>query len=171
MDLPQIAQIIRSKLPEAIAEEKPEFLVIDRAAFLNVAKLLRGDELAFLLLHSVSGVDLRGNGIPLTSTPDFKGNPGNLQVVYHMYSFKHRIMLEVKVNMPVEDPTVESVSGLWKSANWLERETYDLYGIKFLNHPDLRRILNPEEWTDWPLRKDFDRPDFFRLPEVKGLKG
>ena len=80
-------------------------------------------------------------------------------------------MLTLRVILPRENPEVESLTGLWKSANWLERETFDLFGIKFLNHPDPRRILNPDEWTDWPLRKDFDRPDFYRLPPVQGLKG
>ena len=70
----------------------------------------------------------------------------------------------------MEDLTVETVSHLWKSANWLEREVFDLFGVRFLNHPDLRRILNPDEWTDYPLRKNFDRPDFIRLPQSEGLK-
>ena len=80
-------------------------------------------------------------------------------------------MLTLKVFLSLDDPTVETLSGLWKSADWLEREVFDLFGVKFLNHPDLRRILNPDEWTDYPLRKNFDRPDFHRLPEVEGLKG
>ena len=71
----------------------------------------------------------------------------------------------------MDDLTVESLAHLWKSADWLERETYDFYGIKFLNHPDLRRIMNPDSWTDFPLRKDFARADFIKKPQTLGLKG
>ena len=80
-------------------------------------------------------------------------------------------MLTLKVFVPLDDLTVESLAGLWRSADWLERETYDLFGIKFLHHPDLRRILNPEEWDYYPLRKNFTHPEFFPKPETPGLKG
>ena len=91
-------------------------------------------------------------------------------MVYHLFTFKNRFMLTLKVFLTMEDLTVESLAHLWRSADWLEREVFDLFGVKFLNHPDLRRILNPDEWTDYPLRKNFDRPDFHRLPAVDGLK-
>ena len=80
-------------------------------------------------------------------------------------------MLKLKVFVPLDDLAVETVSGLWRSADWLERETYDLFGIKFLHHPDLRRILNPEEWDYYPMRKNFTHPEFFIKPETPGLKG
>ncbi|HLF17422.1 MAG TPA: NADH-quinone oxidoreductase subunit C [Candidatus Omnitrophota bacterium] len=155
VELSQVVQTIREKFPEAITEERPAAIVIKKEALLAVAQFLKSGELAFDNLHCVTGVDWKDK----------------MEVVYHLYSFKNRFMLTLKVFLSLEDLSVESLCGLWKSANWLERETYDFFGIKFLNHPDPRRILNPDEWTDWPLRKNFDRPDFVRLPQSEGLKG
>ncbi len=154
MDLNQLVQAVREKFPDAVAEERKAALVLKKESLLTVAQYLRNSELAFQNLHCVSGVDWKDK----------------IEVVYHLYSFKHRFMLTLKVFLAMEDLAVESLCGLWESANWLERETFDLFGVKFLNHPDLRRILNPDEWTDYPLRKNFDRPDFFRLPQSEGLK-
>ena len=154
MELAQVAQAIREKFADAVVEERKTGIVLKTESLLPVAQFLKTSELAFQNLHCVSGVDWKDK----------------MEVVYHLYTFKHKFLLTLKVFVNREDPKVESLANLWKSGNWLERETYDLFGIKFLNHPDLRRILNPDEWTDWPLRKDFDRPDFFRLPQSDGLK-
>jgi NADH/F420H2 dehydrogenase subunit C len=77
-------------------------------------------------------------------------------VVYHLYSFpkKHRVRLKVRV--PEEDPAVDSVTPVWKAANWFEREAYDMFGITFKGHPDLRRILCHQEFKGHALRKDYD---------------
>jgi len=75
--------------------------------------------------------------------------------VYHIYSFKLNFTLRVKVNLDEEPYQVESVAPIWESANWYERETFDMYGIEFLNHPDLRRMYMPEGFQYYPLRKDF----------------
>ena len=155
MELSQVVQKIRERLPNAIAEERPTGLVIKKESFLELAKFLKDDDLSFENLHCVTGVDWKDK----------------MEVVYHLYSFKNRILLKLKVFVPLEDLAVESLAGIWRSADWLERETYDLFGIKFLNHPDLRRILNPEEWTYHPLRKNFTHPEFFVKPETPGLKG
>ena len=158
----EVFQKINERFPGA-AEEQPlawppgaaKPVVIKRTSFLSVAVFLKND-LSFENCHCISGVDRQDKKI---------------EVVYHLYSFKNRVMITLKVVLERDDVTIETLSGLWKSANWLERETFDFFGVKFLNHPDLRRILNPDEWTDWPLRKDFDRPDFVRLPQSEGLKG
>lgn len=71
--------------------------------------------------------------------------------------------LRIKVFLPREDPRVDSVYWIWKTADWQERETYDMYGIVFTGHPNLKRILMPEDWVGWPLRKDYISPDFFEL--------
>ena len=90
---------------------------------------------------------------------DFSTYPGDsgprFEVVYNMISttFYHRIRLKVRV--PEEDPRIDSVSSIWQTANWHERETFDLMGIKFDGHPDLRRILLPEDWEGHPLRKEY----------------
>ncbi len=79
----------------------------------------------------------------------------NLEVVYHIYSMTYHHKLVIKVPLTKDDPKIESVSGIWATANWHEREAYDLFGIIFENHPDLRRILLPEDWEGHPLRKDY----------------
>ena len=72
---------------------------------------------------------------------------------------KHKITL--KVSTEKENPEVESVDEIWKASTWHEREAYDMYGIIFLNHPDLRRILLPDDWDGYPLRKDYENPEFY----------
>ena len=155
MELSQVAQVIREKFPDAIIEERPAALVIKKESFLALAKFLKESDLSFENLHCITGVDWKDK----------------MEVVYHLYSFKHKIMLTLKVFLTLDDLSVETLSGIWRSSNWLEREVFDLFGIKFLNHPDLRRILNPDEWTYYPLRKDFSHPEFIRKPETPGLKG
>ena len=154
MEQAQITKLLNEKIPGVVVDEQLKAVVIKKESLLAVAKLLSVPDLAFANLHCVTAVDRKDK----------------FEMVYHFYSFKHRFMLTLKAFLPMNDLTIETVSHIWNSANWLERETYDLFGVKFLNHPDLRRIMNPDEWTDWPLRKDFDRPDFYRLPQSEGLK-
>lgn len=155
MELDQIIQAIRGRFPDAIVEERIGAVVIKKELLREIARFLKEGELCFDNLHCVTAVDWKDR----------------VELVYHLYSFKQRFMLTLKVFLATQELSVETLSGLWMSANWLEREVYDLFGVKFLNHPDLRRILNPDEWTDHPLRKNFDRPDFYRLPSSEGLKG
>jgi len=77
------------------------------------------------------------------------------EVVYHLHSVERNERLRLKCRLPGADPVIESVTSVWRSANWYERETFDMFGIRFLNHPDLRRILMPDEWEGYPLRKDY----------------
>jgi NADH/F420H2 dehydrogenase subunit C len=79
----------------------------------------------------------------------------HLEVVYHVYSLEERRFLGLKVKVPSEDPRMDSMTAVWRGMDWQEREIYDLLGIIFEGHPDLRRILMPEEFTAFPLRKDY----------------
>ena len=107
---------------------------------------------------------------------DYLGFPGRsvkerFEVVYHLYSLKAGHRLRVKVPVPQEDPTVDSLVPLWKGANWLEREVWDMFGIRFHGHPDLRRVLLYEEFEGHPLRKDYplgyEEPQFtFNFEEI-----
>lgn len=74
--------------------------------------------------------------------------------------------LRVKVFVPREDPHVPSVYWIWKTADWQERETFDMYGIVYDGHPNLKRILMPEDWVGWPMRKDYVTPDFYELQDA-----
>ena len=78
-----------------------------------------------------------------------------IEVVYHLYSFVHRHGLVVKAETDRERPSIATVEGVWKAATWLEREIYDLFGVNFEGHSDLRRILLPDDWVGYPLRKDY----------------
>jgi NADH-quinone oxidoreductase subunit C len=84
--------------------------------------------------------------------------PAGFELIYHLRSVRFHRLLAVKVILPLEDPSVDSVTDLWAGAGWHERETYDLVGIDFRGHPDLRRILLPEDWEGHPLRKDYVFP-------------
>jgi len=118
-------------------------VVIDREAALAVFEALRdSSELAFNFLMDVTAVDYLGR------------NP-RFEVVYHLYSMTHNQRLRVKIRVLEQDAWVHSLVGLWKSANWLEREAWDMFGIRFIGHPDLRRILLYEEFVGHPLRKDY----------------
>lgn len=86
---------------------------------------------------------------------DFPEKEKRLEVVYHLYSIPHNARIRLKVPVSEGSPTVETVSDLWKVANWLEREVWDMFGIVFKGHPDLRRILLYEEFEGHPLRKDY----------------
>jgi len=108
----------------------------------EVAKFLRDDpELDFAMLASLAGVDY------MPREPRF-------EVVYHLLSLTHNLRFVLKVQLHEERPEVDSVVSVWLTADWHEREAYDFYGIQFLGHPDLRRILLPDDWVGWPLRKD-----------------
>lgn len=87
-------------------------------------------------------------------------------VVYHFFSFASKEKITLKVFLDKTAPQVESVASLWRAADWHEREAFDLMGIVFKGHPDLRRILLPEEWSGHPLRKDFQREGFVKMPSV-----
>lgn len=77
------------------------------------------------------------------------------EVVYQLFSYKSKRGLRLKVQLPVDEPTTPSITHLWAGANWYEREVYDLFGITFEGHPDLRRIMMPDDWPGYPLRKDY----------------
>jgi NADH-quinone oxidoreductase subunit C len=108
----------------------------------EVCAFLRDDpEFRFEQLSWISGIDW------LPREPRF-------EVVYNLLSVRAATRVTLKVALPGESPRVPTVTGVWPGANWLERETYDFYGIEFTGHPNLTRILLPESWEGWPLRKD-----------------
>jgi len=78
-----------------------------------------------------------------------------IQVVYHLYSYSYKQQIVLKVDLPRDNPRVATLEGVWKVANWFEREIFDLFGVIFEGHSDLRRIMLPEDWVGYPLRKDY----------------
>lgn len=94
-----------------------------------------------------------------------------LGVVYHLHSFVNNHRIRVKTDTDIDRPTIPSITGLWPAANWMERETYDFFGIIFEGHPNLKRILNMDEMTDFPLRKDFPLEDQTREDKDDSMFG
>ncbi len=138
---------LKEAFPEAVLEVSvfrgETTVVIRREDLLQVGGFLKGEpDLAFDYLTLLTAVDL------WAQEPRF-------EVVYQLYSMRYRRRLRLKVRLPSEDPSVDSVVPLWPTANWHEREAYDLMGVQFKEHPDLRRILLPDDWEGHPLRKDF----------------
>lgn len=139
---------VRLKFAEAVEDIKVQngevTFYIKRDAIVPVCRFLRDEpKLRFNFLSDLCGVD-RG----LEEEPRF-------EVVYHLLSIPNRNRVRLKVRVPEEDCHVPTVSGVWATANWHERETFDLVGIHFDNHPNLRKILTPEDLEGYPLRKDF----------------
>ena len=91
---------------------------------------------------------------------------GTLEVIYHLYSIPFNQSIALKVVLPRTGAEVESVTSVWKSANWLEREVFDMYGVHFKGHPDLRRILMPADWEGHPLLKDYVHQDTYRQIKI-----
>ena len=96
-----------------------------------------------------------------------KETPPRIDVVYHLYSYRHDHTFVLKVQLPRDNPRVPTVEGTWGVANWHEREAFDLYGVVFDGHSDLRRILLPDDWQGHPLRKDWEDPEFYNGMRVK----
>jgi NADH-quinone oxidoreductase subunit C len=111
------------------------------AKIVSVCGFLKHDR-KFVRLSTVTAVDR------YPAEPRF-------EVVYHLHSVEPCQRLRLKCRVRGEDPVIESVVSVWRSANWYEREVFDLFGIQFVNHPDLRRILLPDDWEGHPLRKDY----------------
>jgi NADH-quinone oxidoreductase subunit C len=128
--------------------------------------LMTHEDLLFDNLMNLSGVDdANGKSAPVNGINTIEG--GTLSVYYHLESTKFRHKIVLRVSAPRENPEVESVTLVWHSADWHEREAFDLLGIQFLNHPDLRRILMPDDWEGgYPLRKDYANPEFYRGMKV-----
>ncbi len=147
MDAAGIGQSLKSSLGEekvldVVTDALDPYIRLAPDVVRTAARTLRDDPtLAFDFLMCLSGVDYIKDG--------------EIELVYHLFSFKHRHRITVKVRVPRENPRLPSVTPIWPGANFHEREVFDLYGVVFDGHPDLRRILLPEDWEGHPLRKDY----------------
>jgi NADH-quinone oxidoreductase subunit C len=141
--------IIKAKFPEAVLEENTNAVIIPKERFLEAARYLKTHESAFDSLHCLTAIDRKDR----------------IEVVYVFYSLKNKLKVTLKVNLQNDDLKVESISSLWKSADWFEREVYDLFGVKFMHHPNLKRIMSPDNWQGHPLRKDFSHPNIIKKPQ------
>ncbi|MDD8018121.1 MAG: NADH-quinone oxidoreductase subunit C [Bacteroidota bacterium] len=156
MTAQEIHDIIKAQFSDAVLEVKIEgardpFIKILPEKIKDVAQFVRDHaQMKFDYLMCLSGVDYKGK----------------LGVVYHLYSLTHGHKIVLKVEVSTDTPNVPSVESIWKSANWHEREAFDLFGIHFEGHSDLRRILLPDDWEGHPLRKDYEVPEFYNGMKV-----
>jgi NADH-quinone oxidoreductase subunit C len=139
---------LRERFPDHISEPEEAFgevsVRVGRDRISEVCTFLR-DEVGFELLSDLSGVDYLG----VAPSED------RFLVAYHVTSLSRRARLRLRVFVPDGDERVPTVSVVWPTANWQEREVYDFFGITFAGHPDLRRILMPDDWDGFPHRKDY----------------
>jgi NADH-quinone oxidoreductase subunit C len=150
MNHQQLLNTLAEKFPDAEAtavnDVRPPCINISAALLLDVCKYLHEQEgYYFDMLACITGMD---NG------PE----EGTMEVIYNLNSIPYNHQLTLKVTLPRAEDALQlsSVSSIWKTAEWLEREVYDMFGIIFTGHPDLRRILLPSDWKGHPLRKDYE---------------
>ncbi len=160
MEQKNITSKIKEKFGESVLEIT-EFrgdvsLSVTPNKIVEIAEFLKNDEdLQFVMCKDVTAID-------------WATRKNRFTIVYHVYSFKNNFNLRIKATISEDPPVIDSVTSVWRSANWYERETYDMYGINFRNHPDLRRMYMPEGFEYHPLRKEFPVlgiPGSLPLPE------
>jgi NADH-quinone oxidoreductase subunit C len=160
MTFEEIKSRIAAQFPEAVVDN--ETLAEHQVEIIpkqwgKVAKFLfENSDLHFDQLECVTGVDL--------------GPDQPFQVRYNLHSMSHRHKIEVVVTVQRRRPSVPSIEKIWRIGDWFEREVYDMFGIRFSGHRDLRRILCPEDWVGWPLRKDYQTPHEYHgivVPKIK----
>jgi NADH-quinone oxidoreductase subunit C len=144
------------KITGAGLEAASPFAVVAADAIAEVAAFCKSEPaLALDNLMCLSGVDYP------------KEDPPRMEVVYHLFSYRHLHTFALKVQLPRENPAVPTLEGVWGVANWHEREAWDLFGIVFTGHSDMRRILLPDDWQGYPLRKDWQDPEYYNGLHVK----
>lgn len=146
MDNGTLKEFIEKQIPEVEFEDNEQYLIaIVPAAVIHKfsLELKNNQETLFDYLFCLTGVD----------------HPDHMQVVYHLNSsqLKHSVVIKAKIDNR-EKPEIDSVCDIWRTAEFHEREVYDLFGITFGNHPDLRRIFLEDDWVGYPLRKDYEDP-------------
>jgi NADH-quinone oxidoreductase subunit C len=168
MTAQEIASVLEQRFAGKIGGKNLEaidpWVSVEADSLAEIARFCRDDErLRFDSLQCISGVDYL--------EPDPKkvkkaGFEPHVEVLYNLYSFKHKHKIVLKVVLPRwkndqagQIPDVPSVAGIWRTADWHEREVYDLSGVNFVGHPNLIRILCPEDWVGYPLRKDYEFPE------------
>lgn len=148
MDPKEIANRIKEQFPDQFLDVR-EFrgqvsVTVRKERIVEICRYLHDQpELAMDYLVDLCGADYLGK------------KENRFEVVYHLFSMEHRHFLRLKAEVSDRDPSIDSVMPVWVGANWHEREAYDMFGITFKGHPDLRRILLPEDWEGYPLRKDY----------------
>lgn len=158
MTFQEISDKLKENFKDAILEVKivspaDSYVKVNSNSWREIARYLRDDpSLKFDYLMCLSGVDY---------------GKGMLGTVYNIYSMTHKHRVNIKIEVSSDTSEISTVADIWPTANWHEREVYDMFGIKFIGHPDLRRILMPDDWEGHPLRKDYQVAEFYRGIKVQ----
>lgn len=149
MDFKNITDLLNKNHGKAVTvDSESEIVFVSSEKWLDVATDLKDNkDLTFDYLSCITGYD--------------NGTGEKLGVAYNFYSTLKKHSIEVRIEVDRENAEIPSIEKIYRTADWLERETFDLYGIKFTDHWDLRRILLPADWEGFPLRKDYKEPDYY----------
>jgi NADH-quinone oxidoreductase subunit C len=138
----RVEQDFAGKVHDYKGDVAEPYFKVDAASIVEVCRFLRDDPaLKFEVLSDLTALDWP--------------KEEKIQVVYHLYSYAHKHQIVLKVDLPRDNPKLATAEDIWKVANWFEREVYDLFGVIFEHHSDLRRIMLPDDWVGHPLRKDY----------------
>ncbi len=147
----EIAAFLTEKFSARVLESQLEAMnpwsAVEPAAILEICRFMRTeDTLDMDHLELLGGVDYKDR----------------IEIVYILYSMQHHHRYTLKCRLPRETPVISTVESVWKVANWHEREAFDMFGVVFEGHSDMRRILCPDDWEGYPLRKDYAPPKIYR---------
>ena len=146
MEEKKIVEELKQKFPEKIKETLSDFgddtVLIERDFLGDLVQFLREEPYKYTLLLDITCVD-------------YLGREPRFEMVYHLLSLTEKHRLRIKVPLSEENLSIESLASIWKNANWLEREVYDMFGVRFYGHPDLRRLFMYDGFEGYPLRKDY----------------
>jgi len=154
----KVSAVIAKKFPNTIeSDEENSHIQMKGKNWFEIAQYLRDNpDFLFDSLQCVTGYDF--------------GENEDLEVRYNLHSMTHNHAIEIRIKTDRNNPKVPSVEKVWRIGDWFERETYDMFGIEFEGHRDLRRILLPDDWEGWPLRKDYEVQETYHgivVPKVK----
>lgn len=155
----KVREFLKKNFEEAIVREdnfrNQQSFYIKREYLYDICRALKTEpELEFVFLSDICSLDWLG---------DVEEKEGRFEVIYNLYSLKSKYRLLLKVRLPENEPTIDTVTTIWQGANWMEREVFDLMGITFVGHPDMRKIVTPDELEGYPLRKDY--PLTYEMPQ------
>jgi NADH-quinone oxidoreductase subunit C len=161
--------MLSEQLKTQIEKDRPDDLISATIFHGDLQLYVMKDRLVELCRYLMADINLKFNFLSMITAADYLGKrEKRFDVVYSLYSieYHHRIMLKIMLS---ENEDTPSLTGVWDTANWQEREVYDMFGIKFAGHPELRRVLMDDDWVGYPQRKDF--PLTYEMPEFSHNRG
>ncbi|MFL2998174.1 MAG: NADH-quinone oxidoreductase subunit C [Candidatus Neomarinimicrobiota bacterium] len=153
----KIGKLIQQKFPDSLSDDLNEqFIGLKREKWIEIAEYIKSNSNIYIdSLQCITGIDL-GDNI--------------LQSRYNFHSMRHGTLIEIRISVTRDSPNIPSIEKIWRIGDWFERETYDMYGIIFDGHRDLRRMLLPEDWEGYPLRKDYKEQETYHGIVVGKIK-